>query len=272
MKKIITSAATATAGIPFEANNGSGPAGIDFVQENIIELADALAKMKILDTTKANILWGCVRVDSSGTTTISEGYVWYNLGGSFGELFHVPDASFPTPAGGQYINASYNNLFSAADPTLLTDNVTTANVHALRDIAFTTSVTPSAGTLPDFTAWIIAGKPVYTDLTSGFVDGWAARTGLWMWLDNNGSLHIFGTADGAAASGANVCQFTLPAGFPGMKSGGASGFYFPVVDLTDGTLWIGFYGSLFGVPTLGIETGYVTGKIIDFGHIVIPPN
>ena len=158
MKTFETAAATSTAYIPFKANASGGLAGIDFLQQSIKELVDAICKntgqVAPIGIPQASILWGCI----NNGTTISEGYIYYWDGASsFGELFHVPSQAKPA---GTYINANISATFSGADPTTLTDNVTTSNVHALRDVVLTGSGTPYAGTLPDFGNWLLTNIPV----------------------------------------------------------------------------------------------------------------
>jgi hypothetical protein len=171
MKKLDTSAITSYRWMPLLANNLSGLAGIDFIQQAYVECLRALAGFLVADTTKVTIMYGCAITYPGSDVSVAEGWVFY-----LGELYYVPAYS-ATYHLGDYVNANIaTNVYSNADPTTFS-NGNAYNVHQQRQVTLSLSTLASSGNMPGYAAWLtVSTNSTATAATTTVLNTWLTST------------------------------------------------------------------------------------------------
>ncbi len=155
MKLIDTSVVSSAVGYPGLAHNTSAQVGIDFLQQALLDMANAfaLALLPIGFTYgQVFVIYGCGQVGS----TINGGAIWYN-----GEVFLVPAQTIhgtSTPFIGSAVIANATDV--GANQTVLSDG-STVSMHHQRTVIFEYNALPNMGcplsayifALPDYQTW-----------------------------------------------------------------------------------------------------------------------
>lgn len=225
MKIIDTSKVTPTADYPGLANvngqsigNGGTPSkfeGLDFLQQAVMDMANALSGAILSSTLLPTILSGC---GTGFTGNIGSGWVYYN-----GEIFQVNAQAIggtPNTYIAANITANPTDDGTNAPLTELSDG-STVSMHNQRTITFTYSATQNSGNMPDFGQWVymnvnakwgantahsLAYKNGYSSLEYTTTNASTYR------LDNNGNVYVsaFFSSPGSISSQTIA---TLPSGY-----------------------------------------------------------
>lgn len=165
MKLIDTSVLSSTKGYPGLANvggqsvgnspvhppgNPSMMEGLDFQQQALLDMVDALSKALVSDPTKATWLYASYTGGGLYPLYVT-GYVYYG-----GEVFFVPNQSIGPLVYPYYyaanISSNPTDNGSTAPLTTLSDG-STVSIHNQRTISFS-AVSSGTGTLPNLGDWI----------------------------------------------------------------------------------------------------------------------
>ncbi len=188
--------------------------GLDFLQQNVLDMVDALCKAMIVDTTKATWLWS--KSTMSFLNIYITGYVYYG-----GEVFFVPNQMIAPMMIGHYLacNINPNPTDASPNPPTTLSDTSTVSIHNQRTISFVW-VTSGIGDLPNLSDWtnvqnnfqwavptihIVggAGEPV-------FGTGWSTTTRLAFYILGN-EVTIQGTANYVNAAASLI--FAIPNGY-----------------------------------------------------------
>lgn len=224
MKIIDTSVVSATKGYPGLSNvnnesiTGGDPTkmlGLDFLQQNVLDMVDAICRGMIVDPTKPTVI-AMFPLSSMFAGVAPAQYVYYN-----GEVFFVPSYLEAIALGGYQIanlepNPTDNG--STAPQTVMSDG-STVSIHNQRTVTVT-SVTSGTGNFPAPNTWLYPQQnfkcfaPVINVVGAGgqpaYAAGWSASTKLVFYILGN-EVTIQG--DASWGIGASPLIFTLPTGY-----------------------------------------------------------
>lgn len=267
MKIIDTSVVAAGKQYPGLANvgnqsigNGGNPAkfqGLDFLQQSVMDMADAMAKAFVVDDSVAT--WLSIKLTGVFPSRYISGYVYYG-----GEVFYVPpQPTYPIPMGmHQIANINPNPTDASPNPLTTMSDGSNVSIHNQRTISFTW-VSSGTGDLPNVSDWktfqsnfqwafptlhIVgsSGEPVWQT-------GWTTTTRLAFYMLGN-QVYLQGEGHFVNVFGATGFIFILPNEYRP-----AYDMYFPIMDSIDST-------STYESNFLKVEA--LTGKVTWLGTVL----